>query len=125
VRHKDDVGQITSACHQTETEATVKELRAEVEIEPSGASGRTFRPTLLAVEPERELRWLGHLFVPGVFDGEHIFTIEQLADRRVRFVQSEVFRGILVPLLSRSLDRDTLRGFGEMNTALKTRAEQG
>jgi len=99
--------------------------RLEIYIQPSGASGRTFRPTLLAVEPERELRWLGHLFVPGVFDGEHIFTIEQLADRRVRFVQSEVFRGILVPLLSRSLDRDTLRGFGEMNTALKTRAEQG
>jgi len=36
----------------------------------------TFRPTILKAEPNRELRWLGHLLVPGLFDGEHIFTIE-------------------------------------------------
>jgi hypothetical protein len=98
--------------------------RLEVYIQPSGASGMTFRPMLLTVEPQRELRWLGRLLVPGLFDGEHIFTIEPLSARRVRFVQREVFRGILVPLLWRSLGRDTLRGFGEMNAALKTRAEQ-
>lgn len=98
--------------------------RLEIHIQPSGASGMTFRPTLLKVEPQRELRWLGRLFLPGLFDGEHSFTIEALGDHRVRFVQREVFRGILVPLLSRSLDRDTLRGFGEMNAALKSRAEQ-
>jgi len=98
--------------------------RLEVYIQPSGASGMTFKPTVLKAEPNRELRWLGRLWIPGLFDGEHILTIEPLGANRVRFVQREIFTGILVPLLARSLDTDTRRGFEEMNRALKARAEQ-
>ena len=98
--------------------------RLEVRIQPSGASGMTFRPTVLKVEPNRELRWLGHLLMPGLFDGEHILTIESLAENRVRFVQREIFTGILVPLFAHGLDTDTRRGFEEMNRALKALAEQ-
>ena len=98
--------------------------RLEVNIQPSGASGMTFRPTVLKAEPNRELRWLGHLLISGLFDGEHIFTIEPLGEGRVRFTQREVFTGLLVPLFARGLDTDTQRGFEEMNLALKTRAEQ-
>ena len=98
--------------------------RLEVHIQPSGASGMTFRPTVLRAEPERELRWLGHLLIPGLFDGEHIFTLESLGANRVRFVQREVFTGLLVPLFARRLETDTRRGFEEMNRALKARAEQ-
>ena len=96
-----------------------------VRIQPSGTRGMTFRPKILNAEPNRELRWLGHLFVPGLFDGEHSFTIEPLGHARVRFVQREIFRGLLVPLFSRGLDRDTRRGFEEMSRALKERAEAG
>lgn len=95
----------------------------KVRIQPSGARGMTFRPTVLAAERPRELRWLGRLLMPGIFDGEHRFVIETMSDRKVRFHQSERFRGILVPLFRRSLDRDTRRGFTEMNTALKRLAE--
>jgi len=98
--------------------------RLEVNIQPSGASGMTFRPSVLKAEPNRELRWLGHLLIPGLFDGEHIFTIKPLGTNRVRFVQREVFTGLLVPLFARGLDTDTRRGFEEMNQALKVRAEQ-
>ena len=98
--------------------------RLEMHIQPSGASGMTFRPTVLKAEPNRELRWLGHLLMPGLFDGEHILTIESLAENRVRFVQREIFTGILVPLFAHGLDTDTRRGFEEMNHALKARAEQ-
>ena len=94
-----------------------------VRMRPSGTRGMTFRPTVLKVEPNRQLRWLGHLLVPGLFDGEHIFEIEELDEDRVLFVQREVFKGLLVPLLARSLDRDTQRGFEEMNRALRERAE--
>ena len=38
--------------------------RLEVRIEPPGGRGMTFRPTVLNVEDNRELRWLGHLLVP-------------------------------------------------------------
>ena len=98
--------------------------RLEVYIQPSGASGMTFRPTVLKAEPNRELRWLGHLLISGLFDGEHSFTIEPLGEGRVRFTQREVFTGLLVPLFARGLDTDTRRGFEEMNQALKARAEQ-
>jgi hypothetical protein len=70
------------------------------------------------------LRWIGHLLIPGLFDGEHIFTIEPLGANRVRFVQREIFSGLLVPLFAKGLDTDTQRGFGEMNQALKAQAEQ-
>ncbi len=98
--------------------------RLEVHIQPSGASGMTFKPVVLKVEPNRELRWIGRLLMPGLFDGEHIFTIETLDTNRVRFTQREVFTGLLVPLFARSLDKDTRRGFEEMNQALKSQAEQ-
>src|SRR3712207_6134529 len=51
--------------------------RLEVRIEPPGGRGMTFKPKVLKAEPNRELRWLGHLLVPGLFDGEHSFTISR------------------------------------------------
>jgi hypothetical protein len=92
-------------------------------IQPLGANGMEFKPVVMKVEPSRELRWLGHLILPGLFDGEHIFQIEPLGNKRVRFHQREIFSGILVPLLKRSLDADTRRGFNEMNQKLKELAE--
>lgn len=93
-------------------------------IQPSGAKGMTFKPTILAVEKEKELRWLGKFFVSGLFDGEHFFKIEFLGESKVKFIQGENFNGLLVGFLAKSLDTDTLRGFGEMNEALKDLAEK-
>lgn len=98
--------------------------KLKIEIKPPGGNAMTFRPVVLVVEPERELRWLGRLIFPGIFDGEHRFQIESLSDRRVRFVHSEQFSGLLVPLFWRSLDAQTRRGFEKMNQALKLRSEQ-
>jgi hypothetical protein len=95
----------------------------EVRLEPPGGRGMTFKPKVLNAEPNRELRWLGNLLVPGLFDGEHSFTIEPLEENRVRFVQREAFKGLLVPLFARSLETNTQRGFEQMNRALKERAE--
>jgi hypothetical protein len=92
-------------------------------LQPSGARGMEFKPVVLKVEPNKELRWLGRLILPGLFDGEHIFQIEPLSSGRVRFRQREIFSGIFVPLLNNSLDTDTRRGFNEMNQKLKELAE--
>ena len=94
----------------------------EVTLEPPGGSAMSFRLTVLAAEPGRELRWRGRLLVPGLFDGEHYFIIEPLDARRVRFVQGENFSGALVPFLSGVLSRTGV-GFAAMNEALKRRAE--
>ncbi len=97
--------------------------RIEVFIQTGGAGGMTFRPRIVAAEPGRAFRWRGRLLLPGLFDGTHSFEIRPAADGQVLFRQSESFRGLLVPLLSSRLDRDTRKGFDEMNRALKARVE--
>lgn len=97
--------------------------RLHVFIQPPGGQGMSFRPRVLVADLDRELRWLGHLWIPGLFDGEHSFAIEPLGPGRVRFVHSEKFGGILRPFLWKMLDTDTRRGFEAMNVALKQRCE--
>ena len=95
--------------------------RLSVHIAPPGKSGMRFKPTVLAVQPERELRWLGRLLLPRLFDGEHYFRLEP-AGAGVRFVHGERFSGILVGIMGGALST-TSGGFEAMNTALKERAE--
>ena len=97
--------------------------RLSVHIVPPGSSGMHFKPTILTVRPERELRWLGHLFVSGIFDGEHYFLLEPIENDRTRFTQSEKFSGLLVGFFDGTLAA-TSAGFKAMNTALKQQAEQ-
>lgn len=97
--------------------------RLEVELSPPGGRAMTIRPTLREVQPGHVLRWLGSLGLPGLFDGEHSFEIEPLGEGQVRFVQSERFSGILVPLVMSFVGESTRQGFEAMNQALKERAE--
>ena len=95
--------------------------RLRVTIQPPGRKPMTFRPTVVVAEPDRELRWLGRVLMPGIFDGEHAFIVEDKAgDCRLR--QEETFRGLLVPAFAAML-ADTQRGFAALNAALKRRAE--
>ena len=98
--------------------------KLEVRIQPSGTRGTTFKPTVLKVDPFKELMWIGHLWISGLFDCEHILKIEFIGKNRARFDQKEIFNGFFVRLLSKSLDKDTLRGFNEMNKALKEKVEK-
>jgi hypothetical protein len=98
--------------------------RLDVQLQPPGGRGMRMHPTVVAAAPSRELSWLGHLGIPGLFDGEHRFRIEALGTDRVRFVQEERFTGLLAPLVLRFIERGTRQGFESMNQALKSRAEQ-
>jgi len=84
----------------------------------------SFRPLILRAEPHRELRWWGRSRVPGLFEGEHVFSIAPLEPDRVRFSQRELFRGLLVPILRRTHLEATRSGFLRMNASLKARVEQ-
>ncbi len=95
----------------------------KVFIQPPGAKGMHFRPTVLVMEKHRELRWKGKLLLPGLFDGEHFFKIEPKPDGGVLFKQGELFSGILVPLFKGALNGATKQGFIAMNAALKREAE--
>ncbi|MEH2139646.1 SRPBCC domain-containing protein [Nostoc sp.] len=105
--------------------------RLTVHFQPPGKNIITFRPTVITVEPNRKLRWLGHFLIPGLFDSEHSFIIEPLASDvydglglRVLFIQQESFHGLLVPLLARRLNIDVRQGFEAMNQTLKSKAER-
>ncbi len=82
-----------------------------------------FQSTLVHVEPGRSFRWLGHLLVRGLFDGEHAFELVPEGEQRTRFVHSETFEGVLVPLVLRAIGESTEAGFVAMNEALKRRCE--
>lgn len=97
--------------------------RLRVQIRPPGGRAMAFRPRVTAVVPQEELRWKGRLWAPGLLDGEHVFEIDPLGPDKVRFVQREIFRGLLVPFVSKKILDQTVAGFGEMNRALKERVE--
>jgi hypothetical protein len=88
-----------------------------------GGSKMTFRSTLLKVRENSELRWLGRLLIPRIFDGEHIFILKDDGEGTL-FEQSEIFRGILPSLMSGMLAK-TKMGFETMNMELKERVENG
>lgn len=98
--------------------------RPQVRLTPPSGRGMTFRPEVTAAEPNREFRWVGHLYLSGLFDGEHRFVLEPLdGGERTRFVHGETFSGVLAGPLLRVSGDDTRAGFEAMNEALKRRAE--
>ena len=91
---------------------------------PAGSKGRTFRPKLLIVEPNRELRWQGQPGVPMLFESEHIIKIEPINENKIRLVHDMVFYGLLIPLVRNRVKEAIYGPFEEMNRALKIRAEK-
>ena len=94
-----------------------------VTLSPPDSDEYRFRPKLLVCEAPRELRWLGKLWVPGLFDGEHFFRCVETEAGHTRFEHGENFTGFLLKFLGQKLSQ-TARGFVYMNQALKRRVEQ-
>ena len=97
--------------------------KIEVNIKTISGKQRTYFPIITKREINRELRWKGKSFLPGIFDGERIFVIEKTNDNRVSFLHKEVFKGLGVKLVGDKLDQDLRESFIMMNEALKARAE--
>lgn len=96
--------------------------RIEIEIGPPGSDAMTFRPVVLTVERDREIRWIGSFWIRGLFDGEHSFRLES-DGHRTHLIQTERFSGLLVGRLSDSILSKTQFGFVALNEALKERAK--
>lgn len=89
-------------------------------LHPARGRPMRFAPTVLRAEPARELRWLGRLGLPRLFDGEHYFVLEPLTDGGTLLVHGEIFRGVLLWFI----DVQRFRGdFERLNAALKQQAE--
>jgi hypothetical protein len=96
--------------------------RIEAVIAPPDSTPMTFRPIVITVQREREIGWLGSVWIRCLFDGVHSFRLES-DGRRTHLFQAERFSGVLVGRLSNGILRETQRGFVAMNQALKQRAE--
>ena len=90
----------------------------------SGKKDMTLHCTVIKAEPNRELCWNYHVMLPGLWRGEHSFTIEVLAPGHIRFIDKEIFNGLLIPLQAKDIDTNSRRDFEAMDKALKARAEQ-
>jgi hypothetical protein len=97
--------------------------KIEVSMQPPGVKRMTLRPVILRLEPNKEFRWKGNLGVKGIFDGEHYFVLERIADNQTKFIHGENFSGILVGITGKILDK-TRVGFELMNRALKKECEK-
>ena len=67
--------------------------------------GMTFKPTVLAVEPGRELRWVGVIVLAGkrlggFYRGEHRWLLFRNAARGTDIVQREDFSGLFLWLFN-------------------------
>lgn len=108
----------------TEISGTLKEgSELRIFMEPPNSDGMEFKPTLKKVEAEKKIQWLGRVWIPKLFDGEHRWIINEIDDNTVLFIQKERFTGIFVPFFSKLL-KNTKSGFEMMNQNLKQRAEE-
>jgi hypothetical protein len=98
--------------------------KIDIYIETPSGKNRKYSPRITKVEEGRELRWFGKSSLPGFLNAEHIFTIEELQPERVRFIQRELFDGLLTRVFGKGVDTDIRQGFQDMNDALKKRAER-
>ncbi|WP_269850252.1 SRPBCC domain-containing protein [Methanosarcina horonobensis] len=100
--------------------------KIKVHMKPEWEKGVTLHPRIICLEPRKEFTWKGNFFFPGLLDGEHSFILEEISGHRVRFIQKEKFSGIAIPFISVSwsIEKGTVRSFGDMNSALKKRAEK-
>ena len=98
-----------------------QEVGSKLEIH---LDGMIFKPLIKQYNHEKELSWLGYLWVKGLFDGYHSLKINKIGNEQCEFIHEEEFKGILVPLLKHKLQTETQLGFIQMNKALKNRAER-
>lgn len=82
-----------------------------------------FQPIVVSYQHNKEFKWLGHLWMKGLFDGEHQFKLTDNGDGTTTFEQNEYFNGILVKPFLKMIENDTKKGFIQMNEQLKARAE--
>lgn len=95
-----------------------------VVLQPLGGRPTTVRPTVVSFVPNTAFTWSGHLLTPALFRGLHSFELTANDDGTTTLTHSELWSGLLVPLLARILAKNTTLGFEQMNEKVKQLAEQ-
>lgn len=97
--------------------------KLKINVKTSKGTIRIYRPTIIRLEENHELRWKGKSFLPGFLNGERIFTFDQLSEGRVRLLHSELFSGLGSFIAGDRLFKDVQNSLHQMNDAFKKRVE--
>lgn len=103
---------------------TIKEGERLVNVMKNSNGTITFKPKVLKVVEHQYFEWLGHLWLPNIFDGRHYFEIVELPDGFVKLKHGERFSGLLAKLIFKKIGEDTKDKFIQMNQAIKSKAEK-
>ncbi|HRG78728.1 MAG TPA: SRPBCC domain-containing protein [Cyclobacteriaceae bacterium] len=106
------------------SEGEIKANTKLINVMRNGTGTMTFKPVVQRVEPMVYFDWIGHLFLPGIFDGHYYFKIQTISDSRVKLIHGELFSGILSSFIFRKIRNDTRLNFAKMNQALKNEVEK-
>jgi len=99
--------------------------KLDISIRLPGKPDMPYVVQILRVVDELEFVWIGRMKMKGILDGMHFFELFPEGANRVRVVQREEFRGLLVPLVWRTfLDTRMRMGFEAVNRKLKEQAER-
>ncbi len=89
-------------------------------MEPRGGKQVVFKPKVLEARVNEELRWIGRVAIPGIFDGEHYFILEP-HEGQTRFIHGEKFSGFALWFVNTD---QYLENFKAMNVALSNRLRE-
>ncbi|MGA7542252.1 MAG: SRPBCC domain-containing protein [Nitrososphaeraceae archaeon] len=93
-------------------------------VKTSKGTVRTYTPTITVLNENHELRWKGKSFLPGLLNGERIFTFIQISEERIRLQHSELFTGLGSFVAGARLFKDIETSLQQMNNAFKKRVEE-
>ena len=119
---------LTDVARWAEWNTTVDKVEGEVAlgkkvtVYAKVSPGRAFAVKVSVLEPPRKMVWTGGMPL-GLFKGERTYTLEPKSDGSVAVTTSEVFSGLISPLITRSMP-DMQQSFDEFVVALKKRSEQ-
>lgn len=94
-----------------------------INVMKNGTGSITFKPKVMKVRENEYFEWLGHLWVPGIFDGRHYFKLEDIRPGQVKLTHGENFKGLLSGMILRKIGDETKTKFIAMNNAIKALAE--
>lgn len=118
---------LTNAPKYPEWDPTVDRIEGQI---ASGAKitaytklspGRAFPVTVTEFKPDQKMVWASSMPL-GLFKGARTFTLTPQGIGITRFELREVFSGLLLPLIGRTLP-DLNNAFAQFATGLKQRAE--
>jgi hypothetical protein len=84
----------------------------------AGKDGPRYSPKIISVREAKSLHWRAHMLAGFIFTNDKILKLEE-TESGTRLIHIETFKGLMVPLMSSSLEENLPPMLDSMNNALK------